>query len=167
MMKTAIVYSFKTTRTRAVAEAIAVGVSGLKPEMIDVDHVHPELLFNYDLIVAGVPTWFDGELPFYWDEWMPELETLDLTGKKVAVFGLGDQLKYPENFADAVGIFADFAEKRGATIVGKTSIDGFSFNSSKAVRENEFLGLVLDDDNQSDLTANRIENWCSSLVEKL
>lgn len=48
-------------------------------------------------MIVGASTWFDGELPTYWDELVPELESLDLKGKKVAIFGLGDQKNYPDN----------------------------------------------------------------------
>ena len=39
-----------------------------------------------------------------WDEvYYGEMENLQLSGKKVAVFGLGDQISYSENYADASG----------------------------------------------------------------
>jgi flavodoxin I len=40
---------------------------------------------SYDNLILGVPTWFDGELPNYWDEFVPALEDLDLKGKTVAI----------------------------------------------------------------------------------
>ncbi len=68
---------------------------------------------EFDNIIVGVSTWFDGELPNYWDEVKPELEALDMKGKKVAIFGLGDQKKYPENFIDGVGLLAKVFESGG------------------------------------------------------
>ncbi len=75
-----------------------------------------------DQIIMGVPTWFDGELPNYWDEFVPALEDMDLTGKKIALYGLGDQKGYPENFLDGMGIMAEILEEQGATLVGFTSV---------------------------------------------
>ena len=57
----------------------------------------------YDCFIVGASTWFDGELPTYWDELLPELRTMDLKGKKVAIFGLGDQIRYPKTLRTASG----------------------------------------------------------------
>ena len=35
------------------------------------------------------------------------MDDLDLSGKKVAVFGLGDQEAYPDTFVDGLGILAN------------------------------------------------------------
>ena len=79
----------------------------------------------YDCFIVGASTWFDGELPTYWDELLPELRTMDLKGKKVAIFGLGDQVRYPENFADGIGLLAEVFEEDGAALVGFTSSEGY------------------------------------------
>ncbi|HCC30402.1 MAG TPA: flavodoxin, partial [Marinilabiliales bacterium] len=73
---------------------------------------------DYENFILGVPTWFDGELPNYWDEFIPELEEADLKGKTFALYGAGDQKGYPENFVDAMGILAELLEKRGGKIIG-------------------------------------------------
>lgn len=117
----------------------------------------------YNRLVLCVPTWFDGELPNYWDEFLPALENFDFTGKKIALFGLGDQKNYPENFCDAVGILSEFFEMKGAQIVGYTSPEGYSFESSKALKNNKLTGLLLDQENQSKLTDKRIEMWVKQL----
>jgi flavodoxin I len=79
---------------------------------------------------------------------------------------LGDQKGYPENFCDAIGIMASFFEEKGAQIVGNWPLDGYSFETSKAVKDGEFLGLPLDQENQSRLTAGRIENWVANLKKE-
>ena len=107
------------------------------------------------------------ELPTYWDELIPELETLDLKGKRVALFGLGDQVNYPDNFADGLGLLGDAFEKAGASLVGFTPTKGYSFNRSKALRGNEWCGLVLDFENQSEMTDGRIKAWCDRLRAEL
>ena len=99
------------------------------------------------------------------DEFVPELEELDLNGKQFAIFGLGDQKGYPENFADGIGIMADLLEKRGGKVVGLTSCEGYTFESSRAVTGNQFMGLVLDQENQARLTANRVAEWVKNLRE--
>ena len=96
---------------------------------------------------------------------MGTLEEMDFSGKKVAVFGLGDQESYPDTFVDGMGIIARAVAAAGGTIVGATSTDGFSFDSSEALDGDEFVGLALDEDNQSELTADRIAAWAGALKD--
>jgi len=102
-------------------------------------------------------------LPAHWDEIVPELNTLNLLKKKVAIFGLGDQQNYPDNFVDAIGLLAKVVEAKGAELIGQTSSEGYHFQQSRAIRDNNFLGLALDVDNQSDKTDERIRNWVEQL----
>lgn len=91
------------------------------------------------------------------------MEEMDMKGKKVAIYGLADQVGYPENFADGVGILARLLRDRGAEIVGQTDIDNYTFESSHAIENGQFLGLVLDQENQARLSKKRIENWLEDL----
>ncbi len=166
-MKAAIVYSFSTSRTSRMADLISAQLSELAPERLNVEELNPELLSEFDFIVAGVPTWFDGEMPYYWDEWMPALEEMGFHDKTFAVFGLADQKGYPDHFADAVGIFARFMSDRGARIIGKTSTHDYEFRKSKALEGDKFIGLILDEDNQPEKSVARIEQWCRELLLQL
>ena len=118
---------------------------------------------KYEHFILGTPTYFDGELPDSWDEFLPELEDADLSGRKVAVYGLGDQQHYPVSFADGVGLLASYMEELGATIVGETSTEGYSYEHSVAERDGRFLGLVLDPTNQPELTDERLAAWLEQL----
>ena len=108
----------------------------------------------------------DGELPTYWDELLPELRTMELKGKKVAIFGLGDQIRYPENFADGIGLLAEVFEGDGATLVGFTSSEGYTFERSRALRGNQWCGLVIDLDNQSEQAKKKIKEWCEQVKKE-
>ena len=159
MKKIGLFYSFNSKKTAKIAGIIHNNFTGDDVQLVNVDEIKKSNFPDFDNMIVGVPTWFDGELPNYWDELMPALEDIDFTGKKIAIFGLGDQKGYPENFCDAIGIMALFFEEKGAQIVGKQPLMGYTFETSKAVRNNEFFGLPLDQENQSRLTAGRIENW--------
>jgi flavodoxin I len=163
MEKIAIVYSFNSTKSAIIASKIANSFGHLPIEKINVESCTGREFSLYNRLVLCVPTWFDGELPNYWDEFLPALENFDFTGKKIALFGLGDQKNYPENFCDAVGILSEFFEMKGAQIVGYTSPEGYSFESSKALKNNKLTGLLLDQENQSKLTDKRIEMWVKQL----
>ena len=162
-MSTAIIYSFNSKKTAKLGEKIIAAFGDNAPIAINAEEITEEEFLKYDNIIAGVPTWFDGELPNYWDEFVPALEDMDLKGKKVAIYGLGDQKGYTENFNDGVGLFAEIVEAQGAKVVGFTSTEGYEFESCRALRDNQFCGLLLDQENQARLTQERIEHWVEQL----
>ncbi|WP_339738696.1 flavodoxin [uncultured Sunxiuqinia sp.] len=163
-MSTAIIYSFTSNKTAKAGQKIVDSFGeSLKLDVVDADNLTEDKFLAYDQLILGVPTWFDGELPHYWDEFVPAMEEMDMKGKKVAIYGLADQVGYPENFADGVGILARLLRDRGAEIVGQTDIDNYTFESSHAIENGQFLGLVLDQENQARLSKKRIENWLEDL----
>jgi len=166
MNKTAIIYSFNTKKTGKVAERIREAFNDEQVEMVNAEEITEELFMSYDQIIMGVATWFDGELPNFWDEFVPALEDLDLKGKKIALFGLGDQKGYPENFLDGVGIMAGIMEEQGATLVGFTSVEGYEFESSKARRGDQFSGLAIDYENQGSMNKERVSDWVEQLKKE-
>ena len=167
-MKTiGLFYAMNAAKTSHIAEKIREDLGGVKvTEVVLIERAWQNDFQAYDNMIVGASTWFDGKLPTYWDELIPELETLDLKGKKVAVFGLGDQKNYPDNFVDGMGILADAFQKAGAELVGYTSTDGYVFNQSRAVRDGKFCGLVIDQENQPQLTAKRVADWCKQIKEE-
>ncbi|NOY48983.1 MAG: flavodoxin [Chlorobi bacterium] len=167
MKKIAIIYSFNTTKSKNAAKKIVAEIGADKLDVINAEDITGEQFMKYDKYILSLPTWFDGELPNYWDEFLPEMEDLPLKGKTFALFGLGDQKNYPENFGDAIGIMAETIENAGGEIIGSTDIVGYEFENSKALRNGKFIGLLLDQDNQSQLSGKRIKDWVSSIKDKL
>jgi flavodoxin I len=163
MKKTALIFSFKSNKTRRIAEKIASEFSEGEITKINADALTEEEFLSYDMYILGVPTWFDGELPHYWDEWIPALEEMSLNGKTFALFGLGDQKGYPENFADGIGIMAKHIADRGGKIIGSTSTDDYTFESSAALDNGRFLGLVIDQENQPRMTTERVKKWVADI----
>lgn len=163
MKKTGVFYSFNANKTAKAAEKIIEAFGKDQVEVVNVEAAHDKDFIPFQNIIVGVPTWFDGELPQYWDELVPALEDMDFKGKRFAIFGLGDQKGYPENFNDGVGIFADIVRKQGAEIVGYTSIDGYHYEHSAAQRGDQFCGLCLDQENQARLSKSRIDAWVEQL----
>ena len=166
MNKTAIIYSFNTKKTGKIATQIQEGFNDPAIEMVNAEEITEDLFLSFDQIIMGVPTWFDGELPNYWDEFVPALEEMDLKGKKIALFGLGDQKGYAENFLDGVGIMAGILEAQDATLVGFTSTEGYEFESSQALRDNHFLGLAIDYENQGSMNKQRVAAWIEELKKE-
>jgi flavodoxin I len=166
MKKIALIYSFNTTKSKNAAKKIMAAFGEGKIDVLNAEDLTGEQFMGYDNYILSLPTWFDGELPNYWDEFLPELEDLPLKGKTFALFGLGDQKNYPENFGDAIGIMAEVIEDAGGEIIGSTDIAGYNFENSKALRDGKFIGLLLDQENQSRLSSKRIKDWVDSIKGK-
>lgn len=165
-MKTALIYSFGAIKTKQVAQHVKKAW-GKDIVELNVEEIKGSDLKEYDNLVVGVSTWFDGELPRYWDEMIPEIEQEDFSHKKIALFGLGDQVGYPENFLDAVGLLGDVLENLGAKRVGYTSRTGYTYERSLAERGDQFCGLAIDIENQSGLTVDRVKAWVAQLKKEL
>jgi len=99
-----------------------------------------------------------------WEEFLPQLKNVDFTGKTVALFGLGDQDKYPDEFVDALGELYQFVVARGAKVVGAWPADDYHFISSKALVDDQFAGLVLDQENQKNLSDARLDAWLKQIA---
>lgn len=123
---------------------------------------------QYRLLIMGIPTWDYGELQEDWEAIWDELPSLKLEGKLVALFGLGDQVGYPQWFLDAMGYLHDQLVLQGATLIGYWPADGFDFEESKALTEDKshFVGLALDEENEFDLSEGRIKQWCADVLQQ-
>ncbi|MFQ4145251.1 flavodoxin FldA [Chlorogloeopsis sp. ULAP02] len=164
MSQIGLFFGTTTGKTESVAEIIQKEFGGENVvtlhNIIDVDDSDFE---DYQYLIIGCPTWNIGELQSDWEGYFPELDNIDFSGKKVAYFGTGDQVGYADNFQDAIGILEEKITELGGTTVGYWSKDGYDFNESKALRNGKFVGLALDEDNQSDLTDERIKAWVAQL----
>ncbi|MCF6332561.1 MAG: flavodoxin [Draconibacterium sp.] len=167
MKKTAIIYSYNSQKSKKVAEKIIAAFGESNIEAINAEKLTKEVFENFSNFILSSPTWFDGELPNYWDEFVPDLEEMDLKGKTFTVFGLGNQKDYPENFCDAIGILVELLEECGAKVVGRTSLEGYNYESSRAEQDGLFVGLPLDQENQARLTNGRIESWVTQLIKEM
>lgn len=160
MQKTAIICSFNTIKSKRIADLILKHLGEDKAELVNAEELTAEQFKSYKKAILSTPTWFYGELPNYWDEFMPAIEDEDLSGHTYMIYGLGDQKKYPYNFVDAIGVMARFLEERGATLTGFVKNEGYNFSESKALRpDGTFYGLPLDDDNEAEKTDERVAGW--------
>lgn len=163
MKSIAIIYGSSTENTKSVAEKIAEQLSDFNPSLIDVADASENDFTENDVLILGTSTWGIGELQDDWEGFFATFEGLDLSGKTVALFGLGDCEGYPDSFVSAMGILYDAAKAQGATIVGQVDTADYEFDDSEAVKDDKFVGLALDEDNESDKTDERVENWVAAL----
>lgn len=167
MAKIGLFYGTDTGNTRKVAKLIAKQFDEDVVKLYNVVKCSPEDFAEYDSLIIGTPTLGDGELENSWADMLPKLKDIDLTGKKVAIYGLGDQEGYPDEFVDAMIFLYKTFQKQGATIIGEWPTDGYEFDKSKAVIDGQFLGLVIDQDNQKDLTKERVAEWIEQIRAEL
>lgn len=158
-------YGSTTCYTEMVAERIQ---DMLGQSRIDINNISQVPIFNtlnYRYLIFGIPTWDYGELQEDWDFIWDDLAELNLEGKTVAIFGLGDQIGYGQWFQDAIGYLAVQLQSAGAELVGLWPNEGYQFESSKGLTEDgrHFFGLALDEENQADLSEQRLTQWLDSL----
>lgn len=164
-MATAIFFASSTGNSGEIASKISSKLDGI--EVFDLAGTKIEKINNYDKIILGGSTWGDGELNDDWEDAWADFCKLDLSSKTIALFGLGDQESYSDEFCSALGIIYEQVNSSGAKIIGFTSTQGYYHDASKAQIEDKFVGLILDEDNQSDLTDERIENWVNEIKENI
>jgi len=126
---------------------------------------------THRLNCLGTPTWHTGadteRSGTGWDEiYYGEMQKLNIAGKKVAVFGLGDSISYGENYADGSGELHDVFQNLGCNMMGYTSQEGYQHKKSKAIRGESFCGLLLDAVNEEELTEDRVKNWVAKLLDE-
>ncbi|MFV0471252.1 MAG: flavodoxin [Paludibacteraceae bacterium] len=162
MNKTAIFFGTSTGNTENAAKIMA---AKLGADIYDVANNPIGKISEYEKIILGSSTLSIGELQDDWEGFLPELAKADLTGKTIALFGLGDAYSYPDSFVDALGIIYEKIKNKGCTIVGAVDTEGYSFDFSAGVIDGKFVGLPLDDDNESELTNERIDKWIEEISQ--
>ncbi|RXJ67636.1 flavodoxin [Halarcobacter ebronensis] len=160
-----IFYASSTGNTEQVAKKIKKNLEGF--ELVDIASNGVSKMNECDSIIIGASTWGEGDLQDDWEDCFDELQEIDFSGKTVALFGLGDQDNYYDEFVNAMGTLYEAVKKNGANVIGFTSTNGYEFEESTAVVDDQFVGLVIDEDNQSELTDQRVKNWCNQIADKL
>ncbi|NOH80272.1 flavodoxin FldB [Vibrio sp. RE86] len=166
-MKIGLFYGSTTCYTEMAAEKIRAIIG---EELVDIHNVKESplsLMTDYDLLILGISTWDFGEIQEDWNELWDQVSDIDLKGKTVALYGLGDQEGYGEWYLDAMGMLHDELKATGANIIGYwPNDDSYEFEASKALTEDnsQFVGLALDEDSQYELSDERIATWVEQVL---
>jgi len=163
--KIGLFYGSSTCYTEMAGEKIRAAIGEDRVDIFNIiDTPVIEAQF-YDYLIMGIPTWDYGEIQEDWEEIWEDLSDLELDGKKIALFGLGDQIGYPEWFLDAMGYLHDRLQKQGAKMIGYWKNEGYDYQASKALTPDNthFVGLALDEENEFDKTEQRIATWCQQI----
>jgi flavodoxin I len=172
MSKIGIFFGTDTGSTRLVAKKI---YSMLGADIADkpknINRTRVEELLQYDALILGTPSYGVGDLPGLavgcqeanWAEFVPYLDDVDFSGKRVALFGLGHQERYASRFASSLIQLYRAFYGCGADMIGRWSTEGYQFKFSDSIIDNQFVGLVLDQRGQADLTDERLNIWLAQI----
>lgn len=167
MKKTGIFYGSTTGTTESVARLIADKLGIAPADVHEVTQLDTALAESYEVLILGTSTWGDGELQDDWYDGLKVLQGAHLSGKTVALFGCGDSESYSDTFCDAMGLLYEGLKDSGCTFVGAVDDSGYTYSASVAANDGKFVGLALDDVNESDRTDDRVSAWAAQLQAAL
>jgi len=168
MSKTAIFFGPLDGSVHRVAKKVRDEIGAEKVEMVPVKDATVADLEKYDKIIFGISTvgsetWHAAYSNADWAKFLPEISKTNYEGKTIAIFGLGDHITYGATFVVYIGLLASSLKKNGAQLVGKVPVDNYVFEDSKAIDEDKFMGLPVDEDFEPELTDERVKNWVKQL----
>lgn len=176
MNKIGFFFGTETGTTRLVAKKLyklmGEDVAG-KP--VNVNRITAEEFLQYEAYVLGTPSYGVGEIPGLsagclernWAEFLAILGTPDMSGKRIAMFGLGAQERYAERFASSLKALYDVFAGFGAEMIGDWSTEGYTFEHSASVVDDRFVGLVIDQRTQGMHTDERLKAWAAQVMPAL
>lgn len=165
MKKVSIIYGSTTDNTKETAEKIAKKLNEFNPQLKDVAKCSADDFTNAEVLILGTSTWGLGELQDDWYSMLSQLKSVDLSDKTIALFGLGDSSSYPDTFVDGMGELYEFFSEKNCKIIGFVPKSKYSFDNSIAVIDDEFVGLPIDADNESNLTDERVADWIEKIKQ--
>lgn len=172
MSKIGIFFGTETGTTRLIAKKIHKLLGDeIASKPVNVNRTSAADFLKYDALILGIPSYGDGALPgrgagcieANWEEFLKELGEVDLSGKRIALFGLGAQERYSDRFASSMIQLYRVLKAYGADMVGAWGTEGYEFKHSASVIDGHFVGLVIDQRTQGMLTEERIQIWVNQI----
>ncbi|UCG28298.1 MAG: flavodoxin [Bacteroidales bacterium] len=154
-------------------ERVALKIAGMigegKVDLHPIKDSSSNDLEKYDNLILGISTigretWSSEPPANDWDVFLPQFDNVKYQGKKFALYGLGNHISYALHFVDALGTLGKILTDHNAEIIGQVSTEGYEFEDSQAVIGNQFIGLPLDEDFESEKTDERIINWLDIII---
>lgn len=171
MKKIGIFYGPGGGSTEAVANKIARLIGEDKCSLSTVSQVSVDDLAGFDNIIFGIATignetWDSDPLQSGWFSFIGELEKAELSEKTIAMFGLGDHIRYADHFVDALGELYRILSEKDVRLVGQVDAADYTFNESRALDGDKFVGLPIDEDFEPSLTDDRIRQWVVDILKE-
>jgi flavodoxin I len=164
MKKAGIFYGSSSGTTEDIAQRIARLLGVEAADIYNVSDAAASAVEPYEVLILGTSTWGAGDLQDDWEGFLPKLKKANLAGKAIALFGTGDSSSFSDTFCDGIGIiYEQLKAATGASFIGAVPTDNYTFDDSVAVVDGSFVGLPLDEINESNLTDKRIAQWVEQL----
>lgn len=167
MKTTAIFYGSTSGNCEGIAGKIAEALGVDASNVYSASQLDAAKIAAFDNLLLGSSTWGSGDLQDDWYDAVEVIKSTNLSGKTVAVFGCGDSCGFSTTYCDAMAPLYNAAKEAGATLIGEVSTDGYTFDESASVVDGKFVGLALDEDNESDKTDERIAAWVEDIKPSL
>ncbi|MCH3981559.1 MAG: flavodoxin FldA [Prevotella sp.] len=164
MKQTVVVYGSSTGTCESVAQAIA---QKLGVQVIDVSALSEGVIQENDNLILGTSTWGAGEMQDDWYDGVNVLKKAGLAGKTVALFGCGDCESYGDTFCGGMHELYEAVTEAGAHVIGAVDASHYTYEDSESVIDGKFVGLAIDEVNESDKTEERIDQWLSEIKPSL
>ncbi|MEM0991482.1 MAG: flavodoxin [Bacteroidota bacterium] len=167
-IKVGLFFGSDTGTTEAITQDFKELWELTELEVIEACDMKVEDYARFEFIIIGLSTWYDGDLQSDFEDFFEDFKTIDFTNKIVAMYGLGDQYGYEEYFVDGLGILGKVILENGGKIIGHWPIEGYDYSESKGqLNDTHFYGLALDEDNQMEMTQDRLEKWIKQVEVEL
>ena len=168
MKKIGLFYGSSSDNTKTATEFMIeyLEMNDVEVESFDIADCELEKIMEFDNIIIGCPTWNIGELQEDWDAVFLNYQELDFKGKTAAFFGCGDQVGYPDNFLDAIGILGKPWVEKGGNLIGHCDPSEYEFRESVAMENGQLMGLGLDYDNEDEKCEDQMIMWLEQIMEK-
>ncbi len=167
MKKIGIYFGSSTGTTQEVANTIASKLGVSADDIHDVASADAASMANYEVLLLGCSTWGMGDLQDDWESFLPDAKEQNLAGKCVALFGCGDSSSYSDTFGDALATIREEMEGTNCTFIGEISKEDYSYDETRCENGDKLFALLIDEVNESDKTADRIDEWVGSLQANL
>ncbi len=164
MKKTAVFFGSTGGSAEEVANKIGE-ILGAK--VFDVADNPIDEVANYENLILGSSTTGIGDLQDDWEDFVYAFGNADISGKTIAIFGLGDGGSFSDSFVGCMEKLYDAVKDKDCKVIGFTSPEGYDFEESPSIVDGKFVGLAIDEVNESDLTDERIEKWIEQIKPEL
>ncbi len=169
MFRIGIFFGSDTGNTKNIAYQIYEKINKyFYTSIFDIRNSTINNFISCDILILGTSTWYCGELQYDWDIFLKKFKKINFFKKIICFFGCGDQKNYGNYFCDGIYKLYNIINKNNSLIIGYWPNKNYFFdNSTSLLNKNYFLGLIIDEVNQSKLTNKRINSWVSKLLVDL
>ncbi|WP_025842281.1 flavodoxin [Porphyromonas gingivicanis] len=167
MKKIGIYFGSSTGTTADVAKTIAKRLNVADADILDVASADAASMANYEVLLLGSSTWGMGDLQDDWEGFLPKAKGQNLAGKCVGLFGCGDSSAYSDTFCDALATIKEELDGTGCSFIGEYAPTDYGYDATRCEQGGKLIGLLIDDINESDKTADRIDTWVAALQPNL